>query len=305
MTRPTEAAVERHFRAMIPDSAVVSLEDLTGEIEVGCVDGRAAHRVAGAAGGSAGLIILLLTSWEEHTGRTLTDDEVDRVFGRYLDRFGSFYLHSDRDAEDRLAQALAPHGVTRDAVDAVVATPPAELRDRLLDALIEPEHVGCGHLRLILEEPGVYRARKELAEAVLRSFFRRLWDGDDRLVLEVLEGTHSERAVACVRTEAGTAPDETTVFAPCPTHGGLQFFIHHTDAVAWLRERQAEFLAAEGLIAPDAVQDLVQTQARIGDIQLAATLQRLATGLPIFDVHVHVGDDHDQLDIRVHEVKPD
>jgi hypothetical protein len=277
----TARRLEEHFRQMLPSARLVPLDDLSGDVGLACVDGRREHCTAGAPGGNAGLLILLLAAWEEGAD-PLSPDAVDGVFARYLEHFGAFYLHTDRVAQDRLAAAL---GVGRGAaVDALVAGPPEATRARLLDALLDPAHVGCGHLRLLLEEPEAYGVRPDLVRAVLRAFFLRLWSGDGRLVLEVLDGPHKEVGVAVVRTEGAPA-----LVTACPRHGAVELFVYHPDAVAWLQALHAVFLARQGFITPDRIPACIAAQRRLGDRQLEATLQRLAPSLPVFDVRLEPG----------------
>jgi hypothetical protein len=277
----TVGRLKEHFQRMLPSARLVPLDDLSGHAGVACVDGRREHCTAGAPGGNAGLLILLLAAWEEGAG-PLSPDAVDGVFARYLEHFGTFYLHTDRAAHDRLAAALGVGSGA--AVDALVARPPEAMRPGLLDALADPAHVGCGHLRLLLEESETYGVRPDLVRAVLRTFFLRLWSGDPRLVLEVLDGPHKEAGVAVVRTEGAPA-----LVTTCPRHGTLDLFVYHPDAVAWLQALHAVFLARQGFITPDRIPACIAAQRRLGDRQLEATLHRLAPSLPVFDVRLEPG----------------
>jgi rhodanese-related sulfurtransferase len=287
----TEAALEAHFRGMFPATDVSAVEALAGDVEVGCIDGRRTRCVAAAPGGGPGLLILLLAGWEEVVGAALDDRTVERVFDRYLDRFGTFYMHSDRAAQARLGAAL---GID---ADQVVSDPPVPLRAILLDAVLDPDHVGCGHLAQLLTDPESYGVRPGLTPTVLRYFFRKLWDGDPRLVFDVLDGSHQEQAVACIHTVHGKETDPDAVVAACPAHGRLQLFIHHPEAVEWLQRRQAEFLAEEGLVPRNAVGAILEAEGRLARRHLEATLRTLAPGLPVFDVWIEL--DHESRPERV------
>ena len=308
-----------HLRHMVPDIRVLPLDRLRQDLTLGCVDGRNPGCVAGAPGGNAGLLVLLLASVEELTGRVFDGAEVKALFQRYLQRFGHFYLHSDRPALASLGRALpedyplddssgdpsgdpsgdlsgnrpvsagsTPAGdgdadaveVESDRLEALLRDPPAALRARLLELLVVPEHVGCGHLRLLLSEPLLYQARPELTSTVIETFFEALWTGDERVIFDVLPGDHHEEAV--VRIHAGS-PE---LLVACPHYGAMEFFVHHPDAVGWVEMLQALFAAQEGWILPDQVQRLMEVQERLGNHQLQATLERLAPGLPVFDVHL-------------------
>jgi hypothetical protein len=304
----TEARLEHHFRQMLPAAHLVALEDLDRGAWLGCVDGRRPHCVVGAPGGTVGLLILLLASLEQESGSNLASHTVDEILRRYLDHVGHFYFHTDRDAQDRLLDALATGPVTLrraggvtspTALDALVRDPPAGLRAALLEALLDPAHVGCGHVRLLLEAPQEYGVRREVVEAVLRSFYRRLWDGDPRLVLDVLDGAHNEEGVARIRTEPRSGPTRAAgprptphvpaVATACPRHAGLDLFVYHPDAVAWVHARQADFLAREGFIDPARIPLCVQSQQRLGEQHLEVTIGSLGTELPVFDVRMEPG----------------
>lgn len=297
----TAEEVEEHLRRMLPLARILPLDALLDELPVSCVDGRKAHCVAGAPGGNAGLLLLLLAAWESATGRALTEGEVDTLFRRYLDHFGAFYVHTDRDAQDRLEGALAREtGMEGESIDDLVLGPPPHLRDRLAGLLSQPAHVGCGHLRLMLEDPAAYGVRRTLVEALLRSFFRRLWEGDPRLTFDILGGDHREEGVLSIRTAPGGAPhpDRTPhrgghggppLVTACPQHDDLDLFVHHPEAVEWLHALHAVFLVRVGLLPPGGIAGFIEAQEQLGTRQLKRTLERLAPGLPVFDVHVEAG----------------
>ena len=146
--------------------------------------------------------------------RTVPADipEVDALLDAYLDAFGRFYIHSDREAlhllgehlraDSRFAPLLAADDP--DAVERLVRRPPRALERPLLERLDDPEHVGCGHLRSTLLHPEEYGARRELTEALLRAVFVRLWRGD-AIDFVVLEGEHREVAVLTVTLDREVA----------------------------------------------------------------------------------------------------
>jgi hypothetical protein len=290
----TPDRLERHFRAMLPAARVLPMEELSGAAGVACVDGRSPRCVAGAPGGNAGLLVLLLTAWEQSAGRRLAPSEVPGLVSRYLDHFGSFHFHTDRAAQDRLAETLArEHAFTHpapgagraNAIDALVRTPPEAFRPRLLEALIEPSHVGCAHLRLLLSDPDAYGVRADLVADVLRSVFRRLWAGDRRVAFDVLDGAHQEEGVVSIWTDMAI-PGPPALVTACPRHGDLELFVYHPEAVAWLQAMHAIFLAREGWIRPQEVAELIERQRRLGERQMETTLRRLAPGLPVFEVRL-------------------
>ncbi|CAN5813008.1 hypothetical protein BH23GEM11_BH23GEM11_07730 [soil metagenome] len=296
--------LESHLRRMLPDTRVLPMDRLRQDLSLGCVDGRNPGCVAGAPGGNAGMLVLLLASLEEVRGRPLSEEEVRTLFNEYRRYFGTFYLHSDEPAMRALGRAMdggplldgdagrpsrpeateateATEAIEAiEAIEARVRNPPESLRSRLLELVSAPASVGCGHLRLLLSEPGAYRTRSALTAGVLRAFFQALWDGDEAMVFEVLPGDHHEEAVVQVHA------DDPELLVACPHYGAMELFVHHPDAVGWIQGLQAHFAAEGGWVLPEQIPRLLAVQKQLGSLQLQATLERLAPGLPVFEVHL-------------------
>lgn len=272
----TPEHLEAHLRAMLPHVEAVPLERLEADLSVGCVDGRRGTCAASAPGGNLGLFVTLLGALERHTGRTLTSDTVARLLEAYLDRFGAFYLHTDTHAWHRLARAagLDP------AQPSLLHRPPATLRPRLRALALAPEHVGCGHVRRLLEDPEAYGLRPGLTEDALGAVLDRLWSGDARITLEVLAGDHAERAVVHVHTASSPLPLATL----CPHFGDLDLFVLHPDAVDHLAKMHVAFLTDQGLLPPPEAPAFDREQRRLLACQHRATLAALAADLPVFEV---------------------
>lgn len=207
--------LREHLERMAASADVLSLPDLLHRHAVSCVDGRKADCVVGAPGGNAGLFILMLAAYESATSKTLSSHEIPALLGAYLKEFGHFYMHTDDLALENLREALRTQPDTRGfvrgftspaALETWLRCPPVEAHSALLKLLVVPDHVGCGHLRLMLERPGEYGVRAELVRAVVKAFYRRLWAGDERLVLDVLEGVHDEKAVVVIHVERESGP---------------------------------------------------------------------------------------------------
>jgi len=237
---------------------------------VSCIDGRATHPVVGTPGGSFGELLLLLAAVEgQRPGAPLGEDELEGFLSAYLDRLGGLYLHTDEAALGRLSGAL-PGGFDPEAAPELAHRPAA------LEALCQPAHLGCGHLKLAATQPQTYQVRPGLLQALLQSFFRRRWSGDPRLHLEVLAGAHEEVAVAVVEG-APSLEDEARLPALVPL-GDQSRFVYHPEAARFLRRRGAA-LAAELLPGLDA-ESLFSAVEALGQAQLAATVAALAPTLP-------------------------
>lgn len=282
--------LKTHLQAMQREAVAIPLEELLGDQPIACVDGRNTACTVGAPGGNAGLFVLLLATLERFRHSPLAKADLHRLFEAYLDHFGHFYLHSDTHAIAALHEQMRAHSVltpfaealtTPAEVEPFLRNPPAEARPPLLRLLTEPAHVGCGHLRLMLEHPKAYHVRAELLREFLELYYTSFWEGDDRIVFDVLPGEHHERAVVNMHTEAAQHP---AVVMQCPHYGAYQLFMHHPEAVAYLRKQHVRFLDAHGLITPMEAPAFTAQQETLAEEQLNTTLQFLAPDLPVYDV---------------------
>lgn len=259
-----------------------------------CVDGRDPHAVIGTPGGDAGELLLALAAAEKASGERLTPREVAGLLDAWVEAFGRLYMHSDAHALDALSGALGKDarfsgsaGVlgSAAAVEALVRHPPRALERALLDHLVEPDNVGCGHLRSMLLSPASYQVRRELVVEILQGIFERLWRRPESVDWVVLSGEHHERAVVVVRLEGEVRP-YTKVPAIAPASALGQAFVAHPQVTAYLREQNAHFLLEQlpSLRRRVPVERLSAAMRELADVQLDATLSRLAAGLPRYEV---------------------
>lgn len=257
-----------------------------------CVDGRDDGSVVGTPGGDAGELLLGLAAVERVLGRPLTRAVVTKLLRRRLDAFGRFYMHTDIGAgnrfiaslrgDPRLTQAI---GRTYEALEwrKWLSAPPVEARPALLEHFCDPAHVGCGHLRLMLQHPEQYEVRSALVLDFLRTFMSTRWAGAPELENVVLPGGHQEGAVLDVRVE-GKLHAHSWVPLLSPAYAGVQMFVNHPQVSAFLRHELAEFLAEQGDLWGQALDgaQLLEVLEGIAGRQMAATLGHLAKGLPIY-----------------------
>jgi hypothetical protein len=262
-----------------------------------CIDGRDAHAVVGTPGGDAGELLLALATAEEVLARALSEGEVEALTTSWIDAFGRVYMHTDEHALAALGASLrsdprfvAYAELADSSIEALVRHPPQELEASLLHHLLEPDHVGCGHLRSMLLSPSSYRIRHELVTQVLRTLFGTLWRAPERIDWVVLQGVHRERAVVVVRTETSIRP-YTRVPAVSPASELGQAFVVHPEVTAYLRQQHAYFLRDELPSLRDelSLEALVAAIESVADTQLHATLERLAPGLPWYELRFPEG----------------
>ena len=260
-----------------------------------CVDGRDETGVFGTPGGDAGELLLALAALERVVGRELSRREVAELLDRRLDTFGRFYLHGDVNTANALIKAIRADGRFTDALEGVYepmtwrrffARPPAEVREHLLEYMLQPAHIGCGHLKLTIQEGASYGVRSELVRDVLRSFTRLRWSGAPETEFVPLPGGHSEGAVINVRVH-GDLRSYTPIPLVAPRGPGTQIFVNHPQVASRLREEMASFLVEQddlGIAGPSHRDALLAEMGALASTQMGLTLGRLAKGLPVYDV---------------------
>jgi rhodanese-related sulfurtransferase len=259
-----------------------------------CVDGRDDAGVIGTPGGDAGELLLALAAAEKLSGHTFTDADVKTLLHKRIDVFGRFYLHSDLSTLNTLIGSLRKDSRLDDTLKGVFdalewrrfwKNPPQESREVLLEHLLKPDHIGCGHLKLSAKESEAYGARPALVLAFFRAFFELRWEGVDDAEFVPLAGGHQEGAVVNVRI-AGHLRPYSLVPLVSPYCGGTQMFVNHPQVADFFRQELVGFLVEQECAPLRGLDEgaLLDEVRALGTRQMAATLSRLAKGLPIFDV---------------------
>jgi len=273
----------------------IKLASIFAHGRVSCIDGRDERGVIGAPGGDAGEFLLLLGAIEKATGQELDDETVAGGLLARLDTFGHFCMHTDVHAFETFASALSADQRLEAAV-ANLEQPEEwaeflhqsapELRDALLEHLVDPAHIGCGHIRLMLQHSDEYGIRRDLVLSFLRAFYRLWWEGAPELQLTTLPGGHGECAVVNARLSEEVW-SLTRVPLVSPECGGQQMFVNHPDISNFLRQATVKSLVSgDGPLSMDpALQDKLQaTVDELAAQQFGVTAGYLANGLPIFEV---------------------
>jgi hypothetical protein len=259
-----------------------------------CVDGRDDHGVIGSPGGDTGEFLLGLATLESLTGQRFDAPAVTAILRAWTDAFGSFYMHTDVTAYRAFMASMNDDPRLRDAVAELthpgawrrfMMAPPTHLRSAVLDHLVIPANVGCGHLRLILQNPGLYGVRTELAQIAIRAFHQLRWDDAMEPEFVVLGGGHQEGAVVLVEIDGAMEPF-THIPLVSPATNGTQFFVGHPQVLGVQRRMFSEFLAQNPCVrvSPAERRALLGAVEVLAERQQDHTLGRLAPGLPIFQV---------------------
>ncbi|MFO0627327.1 MAG: hypothetical protein U0325_17080 [Polyangiales bacterium] len=181
-------------------------------------------------------------------------------------------------------------------------SPPAELREIVLEHMLAGPKLGCGHVRLAMQRGDDYGVRPALVRDMLRAFFLLRWEGVDANEVGVLPGGHAEGAVVNVMLEGG-AEAYAQIPLVSPMVGGSQVFLQHPQVAGFLRAQLARFLARSREVGLGAAReaDLLAHMNTLASRQLGHTLRALAPGLPIFDV---IFRDDDRVEVEPRGVVP-
>lgn len=263
--------------------------------KISCVDGRDDHGVVGTPGGDTGELLLALAATEIVTGRPITTATLKQLLSRYIDTFGHLYLHTDihalnrfihsMRADPRLADQLPPRETQGPGWRAYMARPPAHLHELILEHLLVPDHIGCGHVRLMMQNGDEYGIREALVRSFLHEYYLMRWSGSTEAEFIVLGGGHREGAVVSVRLAEEVYPF-TRVPLISPACGSQQMFVAHPDVAFFLRRQLAAFMTMQketGLVRADR-ERLLERMTALAERQINSTLGRLAKGLPHYVV---------------------
>jgi len=256
-----------------------------------CIDGRDERGLVGTPGGDAGEFLLSLAALERTTGTALDEDSVAQALLARVDSFGDFSVHTDGHAFEALEAAVRGDAriggagtKSESELYEFLGHPPVEVREALLEHLLNPDVVGCGHVRMMLLHSDEYGLRRELVVSFIRSFYRLWWEGAPELSLTLLPGEHEEAAVVNVRLEEELWSGSRIPLVS-PTCAGSQIFVNHPDVASHLRREIVEFhLRGLGPVAVEDGEALLAAFDELAEQQLVSTLGYLAKGLPIYNL---------------------
>lgn len=290
-----ELTVDRIERHVGDPSSVrfLKLAALLLHGRLSCVDGRDESGVVGTLGGDAGEFLLLLAAIEKACNKRFTQPEVRALFARRLDAMGRFYIHTDVSSANASIVSMrsdprldAPLSRISETMEwrSFMQNPPPELREIVLEHLVQPAHLGCGHVRMMWQNSESYGVRAELIRMFLHTFLTARWNGAVEAEFVPLAGGHAERAVLQVHV-AGELQPFTPIPLVSPSCEGTQMFVVHPQVVAFLRGQLISFALQQRALVPQvSVATLRATVDELAAAQTTATLAVLAKGLPIFDV---------------------
>jgi len=272
-----------------------------------CIDGRSKKgAVVGVPGGNAGVFVAVAHAAELLSGKKLSKGQI-AVFVHSFP--GTLYAHTDDHdpAHTILSHDLLQPFIPRNVPAAVqeqhvfdllrkgengMGAPSGSAGNALRGIAVNPALVGCGHMKKMYEYGASYGGvRKQLIEDVMEVMVGLAWDSeDDRVIYDVLQGPHNERAAAVVMNDAedDLQYDDTPVLFLQPWNGNQkdsQFFVVHPAVGRALIAKCAPCLKQ---VFPDLREDqLIERADGILTAQTVETARRLAKGKPRYNIHTN------------------
>eukprot|EP00759_Apiculatamorpha_spiralis_P002516 PhF_6_TR10992/c2_g1_i1/m.17788 len=134
------------------------------------------YEVLTTPGGDMGEYLTALAAYISLSENT-TDFSVERIrvlWYSYLEdacvqKKKLFYMHTNATAVQQLGDAL---GIT---TTWSIVDPPSAYRTQLLELVVEPQYIGCHHLRMMVEHPTQYGVPRGLFNTLMRLYYSTLW----------------------------------------------------------------------------------------------------------------------------------
>lgn len=267
----------------------VGLKDLLSHQHLSCIDGRKHHCTLGVPGGNMGVFIVLLTAIEHLAHETTPDtfttnlntSTIQAYLADYVRHFGSFYMHSDELAMRHVCSRMNWNFCS----DSKILGAPVQEHQALLELLTQPEGTGCGHIKLMLQNPEDYHARQALIQDALAAFFMLLWQRDPEtsghLIYHVLIGEHEEEELLIYDHEEDAHLEDETLelCADCNVDG--KAFAYHKTALRYIIQHSIQH-AVEWFGIPSTLTPIFTEIAfHNAKTHLVTTQQKLLPELPV------------------------
>lgn len=245
----------------------VAVEDAIRNVPCTCVDGRTPGVRYSVAGGSFGLIAETLGELEKKAV-AISEQLVNKVFLDFAEKIGPVYLHTDQAALDRIFCRLGLDKNTR----LKELTP--EQQEAFIELASKPDYIGCGHVKLLLEDHQGYQIKPCVVETSLKVFYQQYFASNPAFMLDVLQGRHEEESVILAESNQGVS-GFTMVLTTGP--GQQQSFYCHRPLKKELVTKLIELLREFDFDAEMEVDELFNRSNEKAE----RTLSLLAPNLPV------------------------
>jgi len=220
-------------------------------------------------------------------------------------------MHSDFHTLEHMWVKMNIASISNDSIEvSTIYNPPDSLKSALLNQIILPENLGCGHLKLTVSKPDLYQTQKTLSQNTLQAVFQYMWESNKlfdesdpntvyrRIEYDILEGNHTEHAVVQVFStvshgDCSVSSNRLPMIYPrvdigiSNTNRGIgSIFTQCPPAILSRRLELANFFLQQPFKYKNTpnVTEFTSIQQSLGDLQLSNTLAALASTLPIFNI---------------------
>jgi hypothetical protein len=254
-----------------------SISEIMEDVVIRCIDGRLgisySKKSIAYSGGSTGLLMAWLSSLlTRFRGVNFTSEQMDDILDLFIQVSGVFYIHTDQHTLDNIKLS-----------ENELKNPSKDKQEELLKILSQLEGIGCGHIGCMYQNPAEYYIDNNTLKLALQAIYRRFWSPKhDDVVLEVLQGEHTEQAVLNIIVKDLTEGKTLFPMIP-PTLSETSFFVNYPNVahhiLLSLADEFGEHYDLDRM-------ELWNESTVKADHQTTATLRHLAKGLPVFNVIV-------------------
>ncbi len=284
----TDDSLQEHLQKNADHADADRADRLISQSGVACIDGRKNTHAVCVPGGSAGMFLIMANAIEELLDEPFDRQGVERLLKRYLNAFRVGYFHSDTHAVGVIAglhESLQPlaERPTTETLTSILRSLSDSGFDSLLPYLVEPELIGCGHLKMMSMHPEEYGVRPELPGMVLAEWYRRWRYSDQRIRFEVLQGRHAEQGLVYVTQTAGSEGVLAPIQQPiAPQWDGIQLFIHHPQTSAYVLAQQSLFVMRTGVLSSAFQKRFENLQQELASAWMGTTVSKLAPDAQVY-----------------------
>lgn len=208
-----------------------------------CVDSRSDDPMFGTPGGDLCEFAIALTVYFKSIGKTATLEDIRSLFRIFLSteitEKRPFYFHTDDTRLRRVFKKMTTAlGRTITILPNTRPTDESEA-NKWLDELTESYAQGCGHVRLMINDPATYGLENNfIIKSLIRVFYEEWWarsKADKRIFnFSVKLGPLIGGAIAIVDNVGPACKNASPMLSP--NVGGSSVFVYHPNAVAAFRE---------------------------------------------------------------------
>jgi len=283
----------------VPGADTVTVEDIRGSFaqvatlewahvaqsSFASMDGRNDEKVLSTPGGDMGEFIQAIAAFNKVTGKTLSDDDVQRVFEKYLKVMtrSKFSYETDEKAYLRLAIATGCRNLRVADMGGM-----KHKKEAYLQAVATPDFIGDPFLHFLALNATELDFPIDAVRQGLSAFHKVLWSAPSAAsqklcYLEMKGAPMKEQALVHLRTEEwcvdqGLAPMISPQLS-CPA----PVFINHVDHVRLLR-RELVSVMTDAPDTRDQARDVLAALNQLADANLDRFWGTYGAGLPVYTV---------------------